>query len=111
LIETHAEQNHWSECGRSTSLADSSAEGYSHRSVPSFGESADIAMIETPKCSKCGGEMEEGFVLDRHYSAKWVAGEPKTSFPGPRVWGKEQHEIHMFCCKKCGYLEGYVSRE
>ena len=71
-------------------------------------------MNSETKCCKCGGEMEPGFVPDHgsgEYVSKWVVGEPKDSFPGPRTFGKESHTIYMFCCKKCGYLEGYISRD
>ena len=72
-------------------------------------------MDAAPKCSKCGGDMEEGLMLDHGYSQKyatsWVAGRPEQGFFGPRVWGKEQHPIRAFCCLKCGYLEAYASRE
>jgi hypothetical protein len=35
--EHRSEQNHWSECGRATSIASSDALGRPHRSLPAFG--------------------------------------------------------------------------
>ncbi len=59
--------------------------------------------------------MEEGFTLDygygKKYAASWVAGKPEEGFFGTKVWGREHHPIHSFCCRKCGYLEAYVLRE
>lgn len=66
-----------------------------------------------PKCPKCGGAMEEGFILDSSHSAQlvahWVAGRPESSFwTGTKVRDKERHQTQTFCCSKCGYLESYA---
>jgi hypothetical protein len=59
--------------------------------------------------------MEEGFILDyghsQRYATSWVAGKPEPGFLGVKLWGKERHPIHSFCCQKCGYLEAYVLRQ
>ena len=67
------------------------------------------------KCSKCGAEMEEGFVADegynKRYVAHWVAGKPQFGFfGGAKTWGKEQRPVRTFCCTKCGYLESYAPK-
>ena len=64
-------------------------------------------------CVKCGGEMEEGFVLDNTSRARmqseWVEGAPERSrWMGVRLKGKEQLPILTFRCSQCGYLESYA---
>ena len=65
-------------------------------------------------CVKCGGEMEEGFVLDNTHGARlqsgWVEGAPEPSFwTGLKLKGKEQIPITTFRCRRCGYLESYAA--
>lgn len=65
------------------------------------------------KCLKCGGRMEEGFVLDQSHArrlvSKWVAGKPEVSFfMGANIDGREQHEIRSYRCIVCGFLESYA---
>jgi predicted nucleic-acid-binding Zn-ribbon protein len=67
----------------------------------------------TRACLKCGGEMEEGFVLDNTYGARlqseWVEGAPEPSrLSGIRLKGKERIAIVTFRCERCGYLESYA---
>ena len=64
-------------------------------------------------CAKCGGTMEDGFVLDNTYGARlqsgWVEGEPERSFwTGVKVKGKELLPIITWRCPRCGYLESYA---
>jgi hypothetical protein len=66
-----------------------------------------------PECSKCGGEMEDGFMLDCSHAARvvarWVAGKSEPSFwTGTKVRDKELHETQTFRCTKCRYLESYA---
>jgi hypothetical protein len=68
-------------------------------------------------CAKCGGEMQEGFILEVTESGRavssWVGGKPEfpwTSF-GVRIKGKEQLPIQSFRCTKCGFLESYARIE
>ena len=70
--------------------------------------------MNTPdKCPKCGGRMEEGFILEhvnacRHVS-RWVEGKPEISFfMGARVDGRVQLQIQSFRCVVCGLLESYA---
>jgi hypothetical protein len=71
-------------------------------------------MRQQPKqCSKCGGRMIDGFLLDAtesgHKAAKWVEGEPKKSFwLGLKLRGTRQIEIATWRCERCGYLESYA---
>ena len=65
------------------------------------------------KCSKCGGRMVEGFVLDQSHAArlvsKWVEGKPEVSFfMGAKVDGRAQIPIQSFRCVVCGFLESYA---
>jgi predicted nucleic-acid-binding Zn-ribbon protein len=67
----------------------------------------------TRACAKCGGEMEEGFVLDYTYGGRlqsgWVEGEPERSlWRGIKLRGKEQLPVFTFRCSRCGYLESYA---
>ncbi len=73
--------------------------------------------IDQPQvpCPKCGGRMQEGFILDRgHYDSKraseWVEGEPVRSFwhGGLKVSDKAQYEVTTYRCGGCGYLESYA---
>lgn len=64
-------------------------------------------------CPKCGGRMDEGFVLDHTYGANlqaaWVEGQPRRSFwTGLKLSGSAQHPITTCRCARCGYLESYA---
>ena len=71
-------------------------------------------MDEALTCTGCGGEMEEGFVLDRgHYSfpaeQEWVEGEPERSFwSGFKMDGKRLFKVMTYRCERCGRLESYA---
>jgi hypothetical protein len=65
------------------------------------------------QCAKCGGDMAEGFILDKTYggavAASWQADKPERSFwTGVKFIGKEQHPITVYRCQACGYLESYA---
>lgn len=74
--------------------------------------------VESMKCPKCDGTMEQGFVLDYGYGRiqveAWVRGKPRRSF-----WAvikgankkNEQTPIGVFRCESCGYLEHYARPE
>ncbi|MDA1316664.1 MAG: PF20097 family protein [bacterium] len=62
--------------------------------------------METKKCSKCQGEMEEGIIPTYSLGAIppsfWVK---KISF----IKGLEnKHNIIAYRCKSCGFLESYA---
>jgi hypothetical protein len=68
------------------------------------------------KCSKCGDEMEQGFVLDNTYGARivsqWVAGPPEKSFWfGTKLPDNSLIPIGTFRCTSCGFLESYARPE
>jgi hypothetical protein len=71
---------------------------------------------KAPGCSKCSGEMETGFLLDRaHVSqmpALWIAGVPEAATwgRGVKVADKRAYWVETWRCKSCGYLESYGER-
>lgn len=63
--------------------------------------------MENRKCSVCGGEFEEGLVVDR--------GD--YSIPMPQKWVNkiklltlkdDSRQVKTYRCKNCGYLESYA---
>lgn len=71
-------------------------------------------MAEELACQRCGGTMQEGFVMDRgHYSfpaeQQWVEGEAQTSFwTGLKTDGRQQFKVETYRCERCGRLESYA---
>ena len=72
-------------------------------------------MAEEYVCSRCGGRMDAGFLLDRRqYSspqgtAQWVEGILEWSFwMGIKLKGRRRYEVVTFRCEACGYLESYA---
>ena len=71
-------------------------------------------MAEALTCAGCGGEMEEGFIIDRgHYGApgeqKWVEGEPERSiWTGIKTGGRRNFKVMSYRCERCGRLESYA---
>jgi hypothetical protein len=68
---------------------------------------------QTPICSKCGGQMEEGFLLDHTHGANlvgcWVKGPPQEALlGGVKTWRKERRWLKTFRCVGCGFLESYA---
>ena len=68
------------------------------------------------KCSKCGGQMEQGFVLDMTYGARlvsqWAPGPPAKSFwQGTKLPEDKLISIGTFRCVSCGFLESYARDE
>jgi hypothetical protein len=63
-------------------------------------------------CSKCGGQLEKGFIVD-HTGAKfarrssWKPGDPKKSF-WSGIDGENAVPVDTFRCTSCGYLESYA---
>jgi predicted nucleic-acid-binding Zn-ribbon protein len=65
-------------------------------------------------CPKCGGQMEEGFIIDYTHGAptvsSWVQGPPQKGWlGGAKSWGKERREVRTFRCVGCGFLESYAT--
>ena len=66
-----------------------------------------------PRCPKCEGAMEEGYVADYAHGAirqsEWVDGEPERSFwTGLKVKGHAQVPVTALRCSLCGFLEFYA---
>ena len=74
-------------------------------------------MADSPeRCPKCGGAMEQGFVVDNAHSSRivsqWAAGAPLTSFwEGLKVPGDKLVPIGTYRCASCGFLEQYARPE
>jgi predicted nucleic-acid-binding Zn-ribbon protein len=74
-------------------------------------------MTTKDECSKCGGTMSEGFVIDYgDYQVKqqqiWVEGEPQASFwSGLKTSGKQAFKVRAFRCENCNFLEFYTAEE
>ena len=65
------------------------------------------------KCSKCGGAMIEGFILDRTYGANtqqaWIEGIPEPSFwSGLKTSNRAIYSVWAMRCADCGFLEFYA---
>ncbi len=69
---------------------------------------------KTTTCAKCGGEMQEGFILDTSRGpvlvSRWIQGSPETSAwtGGVKVGGRECRSVTTYRCAACGYLESYA---
>ena len=66
-----------------------------------------------PKRCSCGGEMEEGFLLDHgyvsNYVASWIPGKPEFgALFGLKGWKRKARPTQTFCCRQCGHLEMYA---
>lgn len=57
--------------------------------------------------------MQEGFqVVEDFYRkpATWIEGKPQKSFwTGLKTGGKEHHQIQIYRCEACGFLENYAN--
>jgi predicted nucleic-acid-binding Zn-ribbon protein len=78
-----------------------------------MGYAERINVEESFNCSKCGGEMLEGFILDTGQYASlvstWHAGKPNPSFWTGIKFEKElMRRVVTYCCDHCGYLESYA---
>ena len=69
---------------------------------------------EPTRCSKCNGEMVQGFIFESegHRLDTWVEGTPKKSWWGGATAPKEECvPVATFRCSGCGYLESYARPE
>ncbi len=71
---------------------------------------------EAESCSKCGGKMEIGFVLEQNLTNYipnvWVEGSPERSFwTVTQISGKTKRLVTSFRCVSCGYLESFATDE
>jgi hypothetical protein len=71
-------------------------------------------VAEVLTCAGCGGEMEEGFVLDRgDYNfpneQQWLEGEPESGFwTGFKMDGRRLFKVTTYRCEGCGRLDSYA---
>ena len=68
------------------------------------------------RCSKCTGEMEQGFILDMVHNSRlvsrWAAGAPRKSFwAGIKLPEEKLIPIGAFRCASCGYVESFARDE
>lgn len=77
-----------------------------------LGGSERQIMNPTPKCLRCGAEMEEGFIWAFSFGTdnalRWIAGSPSSGFFGSKVHDKDVRKVATFRCPKCGSLESYA---
>jgi hypothetical protein len=64
-------------------------------------------------CPRCGGSMEQGYILDESYGKigpqKWVGGAPEFSiWTGLKLRGKQRLPVTAYRCRQCGFLESYA---
>jgi hypothetical protein len=63
-------------------------------------------------CAKCGGRMDQGFVLEKDRNQKavteWVEGMPDKKWYGLSIKGKRKLTVEAWRCGRCGYLESYA---
>lgn len=74
-------------------------------------------MPGSKECVRCGGVMEQGFLMDRGTHsvarvAQWVEGEPEMGFWfGLNTKGREAYPVTSRRCTRCGWLEMYALSE
>lgn len=68
------------------------------------------------ECSKCGGEMQRGFLYDRghmEYNTQqvWVEGDPEETFwsGGVKTSGRNAYSVGAYRCGGCGFLDFYAT--
>jgi hypothetical protein len=69
--------------------------------------------VNDTTCLRCGGVLEDGFLLDRaqgaNLTATWIAGEPEKSFwSGLQLKGRATFRVTAYRCMQCGRLELYT---
>ena len=72
---------------------------------------------EPTRCSKCNGEMVQGFIFEYDGSMRWVSawveGAPGKSwlFGSVKVPKEKCVPVGTFRCSACGFLEAYARPE
>ncbi|MGA2255883.1 MAG: hypothetical protein ABSG53_14650 [Thermoguttaceae bacterium] len=66
-----------------------------------------------PKCLRCGGEMQPGYIADRTVAgydpAKWFEGDLVTGvFGGVEKARSKPLLVSTYRCIQCGYLKSYA---
>ena len=64
-------------------------------------------------CPKCGGRMDQGFILEqRDGNAKgvteWIDGVPEKAWYGLKLRGHKKLAVVTWRCGRCAYLESYA---
>ncbi|MDX1420931.1 MAG: PF20097 family protein [Rubricoccaceae bacterium] len=73
-------------------------------------------MAETPwhrTCIRCGGEMEEGYLLDETHggyrTTRWVEGAAEKSiWTGLKTKGRRKLPLTAYRCVQCGAVDLYA---
>jgi len=70
-------------------------------------------MDQNNKCSKCGGNLEEGFIRDAvpggSAPSAWYQGPLERSFwMGVKTVGRVHYQVRTYRCNQCGFLESYA---
>ena len=74
-------------------------------------------MVDQQGCSRCGGELQVGFLEDKGERGSigasrvlsWIDGEAQTGvFGGAKVLGKARYEVTAYRCSQCGHLDLFV---
>ncbi len=72
-------------------------------------------MAKPERCSRCDGELVEGYIVDTIIgadarSATWAQGRPKKALLSGVMpsSGLDPVPITTYRCKECGLLESYV---
>ena len=73
-------------------------------------------MDSSPRCSKCGGAMELGFLLDPGHGIvvhqlAWIEGTPAVGYSGVRTVGRRTLRCVTLRCEACGFFESYAERQ
>jgi hypothetical protein len=71
---------------------------------------------ETRKCSDCGGEMVEGFILQPapggYAVSRWIKGHPQRAWwRGIQTKDVECRAVETYRCEGCGLLKAYATTE
>ena len=66
------------------------------------------------QCPKCGGSMEEGFIIENDHGGgrsvtRWQSGAPEKGFFGMVKKKEPQYPVRSMRCGRCGFLENYAS--
>jgi len=66
------------------------------------------------KCSDCGGEMVEGFILDTSFASqrvvRWFGGQPQKDLLGSvKTKRMECRSVQTYRCVACGLLKSYAT--
>lgn len=76
--------------------------------VPYESKEARPDPLQAIPCSKCGGEMRQGVLIDQGQSRLfWVAGRIRRTWAGVLPPDGRRVVVVTYKCAACGYLESY----